>query len=167
MATGRRRKLYAAIVGLLLLGGLVGSAAYGLKLSIANRFGNRESSMGAADEHQIVEAATVQTASRGGVETVTATTFDEQVLRSADPVLVDFYADWCGPCQIQHGILEELAAEVEGIKIVKVDVDQDAELAQRFQVNALPTLLIVKDGLVIGRHTGVATKKQLLSVLAS
>jgi len=81
-------------------------------------------------------------------------------------VLVDFYARWCGPCQIQHGILEALAAEAEGFKIVKVDVDQDAELAQRFQVESLPTLLIVKDGRVMGRHVGVARKKQLLSALA-
>lgn len=162
MTTSIKGKLIGVLGGLLLVGGL---AAYAVKLSLASNFAIRETSIAAAGEHHAIEAAAVKTDARGRVEPVTAMTFDEQVLRSSVPVLVDFYADWCGSCQFQHEILKKLAAEAEGFKIVKVDVDRDVELAQRFEVEALPTLLIVKDGRVIGRHVGVATKQQLLAEL--
>ena len=93
-------------------------------------------------------------------------TFRNQVLQSRLPVLVDFYADWCGPCQIQDGVLKEFAAEFAGGKIVKVNVDESPELAGRYDVRGLPTLLIFQDGQVIARQVGLATKEQLRTALA-
>jgi thioredoxin 1 len=167
MATSRNRISYAVIVAsLVLLVGLVGSGVLSIGPSSATSVADHGFSTPTASEHQAANPATVQTSSRRQVESVTVSTFDEQVLHSSIPVLVDSYADWCGPCQIQHGILAELAAEAEGIKIVKVDVDQNAELSERFQIEALPTLLIIRDGQVIARHVGVATKEQLKTALA-
>ncbi|MBI2479510.1 MAG: thioredoxin [Planctomycetia bacterium] len=100
------------------------------------------------------------------VESVTTRTFDEEVMKSASPVLVDFYADWCGPCQVQGRILDDLATQLQSAKIVKVNVDENADLARQFGVTALPTLVIIRDGKVIGKQVGLATKKQLVSAFA-
>lgn len=96
---------------------------------------------------------------------VTAGTFDERVLNSRVPVLVDFYADWCGPCQVQGRILDEFAREVEGFTIVKVNVDDSGDLAERYQIEALPTLLVFMNGRVISQLLGVSSKKELKSAL--
>ncbi|MBI3836628.1 MAG: thioredoxin [Planctomycetia bacterium] len=95
------------------------------------------------------------------IESATTATFDARVLRWPTPVLVDFYADWCGPCQIQGQILEELIAEDDNATVVKVNVDMNTELAERFGVQALPTLLIFRDGRNVARHVGLATKEQI------
>jgi len=87
-------------------------------------------------------------------------------LRSCVLVVVDFYAERCGPCQIQGRILKDFAAEFDEGKVVKVDVDQSPELATRYGVQGLPTLLIFQDGKVIARQAGLATKKQLKAALA-
>lgn len=167
MTTRRTRAWHAVlVVTVLCLGGLVALAALSVRPSSATSFGEPRSATVDAGESSGAEPVKVRTDARRHVELVTATTFDEQVLRASVPVLVDFYADWCVPCQVQGRILEEFAAESAGAKIVKVNVDQDAELAERFQVEGLPTLLIVKDGRVIDRHVGLATKATLRSALA-
>ncbi|MGD9720113.1 MAG: thioredoxin [Pirellulales bacterium] len=99
------------------------------------------------------------------IESATSGTFDARVLRRPTPVLVDFYADWCGPCQIQGQILEELVVEDGEATVVKVNVDQNADLAQKFGVQALPTLLIFRDGRNVARHVGLATKEQIKAAL--
>ncbi len=106
-------------------------------------------------------------ASGAVIEHATAETFANQVLRSPVPVLLDFYADWCGPCQIQDGILKEFAAEFDGGKIIKVNVDESPKLAARYDVQELPTSLIFQDGKVVARQVGLATKKQLNAALAN
>ena len=88
--------------------------------------------------------------------------FEAEVLRAATPVLVDFYADWCGPCQTQTPILESLAAnQSDQIKVVKVDVDQDPNLAKRFGVRSIPTLVLFRQGQAIATGTGVHSNTQL------
>ncbi len=99
-------------------------------------------------------------------EHATAGTFENRVLRATVPVLVDFHADWCEPCQIQGRILKEFTGEFAGGRIVKVDVDENPGLAARYDVRALPTLLVFREGHVVARQVGVATKQQLKALLA-
>ena len=96
---------------------------------------------------------------------VTKENFEAEVLRSDKPVLVDFFATWCGPCRMVGPILEEIAAEREDIKVVKVDVDEQPELAMQFQVASIPLLIVVKDGQVVNQALGAKPKNQILSLL--
>jgi len=91
--------------------------------------------------------------------------FDEVVLRSDVPVLVDFYADWCGPCQMLAPILTDLARETSDAKIVKVNVDHAPEVAGQYGVTAIPTVMVFKQGEVAAQHMGLANKSQLKALL--
>jgi len=90
---------------------------------------------------------------------VNAQNFDEEVTKSTVPVMIDFYADWCGPCKMLMPIVEELAGELEGkAKIVKLDVDASQDLAQKYGVMSIPTLVFVKNGEEVDRVTGAIPK---------
>lgn len=94
------------------------------------------------------------------MEVVKTNTFDEAVKEGV--VLVDFYADWCGPCKMIAPILKEVQdSNPDTLKVVKVDVDADGELAQRFDVMSIPTLILFKDGKPVGRRTGFMPKPEL------
>lgn len=89
--------------------------------------------------------------------------FDTEVLKSSEPVLVDFHAAWCGPCKAMAPALEAVAAELKGkVKIAKVDVDENPEITQRFHIQAMPTLMIFKDGKVAAQRVGALTQKKQL-----
>ena len=96
---------------------------------------------------------------------ITKENFDSEVLDSDKPVLVDFWAAWCGPCQMLLPTIEELADEVKDAKICKVNVDEQPELAAQFNVMTIPTLVVIKDGNVISRSSGVASKQEILDRL--
>lgn len=96
-------------------------------------------------------------------KTITAQNFEAEVLKSDKPVLVDFWATWCGPCMRQGPIVEELAEE--GYAVGKVDVDQELSLAQQYGVMSIPTLIIFKNGKEVNRVVGLSSKDKLKSLL--
>jgi thioredoxin 1 len=89
--------------------------------------------------------------------------FEKEVLQSSEPVVVDFYAEWCGPCKAMSPALEAVAAELKGkVKVVKLDVDQNPETTTKYRIQAMPTLIAFKDGQVADRITRALVQKQQL-----
>ena len=92
--------------------------------------------------------------------------FQQRVIENNKPVLVDFYADWCGPCRAQAPILEALAGEyADRVDIVKLDVDQDGEIAGQYNIRSIPTLILFKDGKPVNVQVGVNTANQLKTLI--
>lgn len=90
----------------------------------------------------------------------------ETIINDTKPVIVDFHALWCGPCKVQSPILKEIAAEYgERVRVIKIDVDQNKELADRYRIQSVPTLMIFKNGEIKYKQSGVHTKQQLMNVL--
>lgn len=97
---------------------------------------------------------------------ITVSNFESEVLRSDQPVLVDFYADWCGPCRMLAPVLEEIAREYEGgVKVGKVNVDEQMELAQKFDVSSIPLLVVFKDGQPVAKSLGYRPKEEIVNLL--
>ncbi len=91
--------------------------------------------------------------------------FGQEVLNSDKPVLLDFWASWCGPCRMVSPIVDEIAAERSDIKVCKINVDEQPELAARFGVMSIPTLVVMKNGKVINQAVGARPKAQILAML--
>ena len=91
--------------------------------------------------------------------------FQNEVLNSDKPVLLDFYADWCGPCRMVGPIVEEIAGERSDIKVGKINVDEQSELAAQFGVMSIPLLAVIKNGEVVSRSVGARPKEQILAML--
>lgn len=89
--------------------------------------------------------------------------FETEVLKTKGLVMVDFYAQWCGPCKMTKPIIEQLAEEIKNVKFVKVDVDQNQELSSQYQVFSIPTFLIFKDGQVVNQFVGALSKEGFLA----
>ena len=99
------------------------------------------------------------------VLTITKNNFQEEVIRSEKPVLLDFWASWCGPCRMVSPIVDEIAAQRSDIKVCKINVDEQPELAARFGVMSIPTLVVMKNGKVINQAVGARPKAQILAML--
>ena len=96
---------------------------------------------------------------------VTSENFESEVLNSKVPVLVDFNADWCGPCRMVRPVLDELANESDDYKIVSVNVDDEEELAAKYSVSSIPCMVLIKDGKEAGRSIGLKPKSELKEFL--
>lgn len=96
---------------------------------------------------------------------ITKENFTDEVINSDKPVLLDFWASWCGPCRMVAPVLDEIAAERTDIKVGKVNVDEEDELAARFGVMSIPTLVVIKGGKITGQAVGARPKEQILGLL--
>ena len=91
--------------------------------------------------------------------------FHQEVLNSEKPVLLDFFASWCGPCRMVGPILDEIAEEREDIKVCKVNIDEQPELASRYRIMTIPTLMVLKEGQIIEQSVGAKPKHQILAMI--
>ncbi len=97
--------------------------------------------------------------------TITNDNFETEVLESKTPVLIDFWATWCGPCRMQGPVLDEIAAESDTVKIGKVNVDEEQMLALKFGITSIPTLMLFKDGKEANKLVGLRSKEELKEIL--
>ena len=97
--------------------------------------------------------------------TLTAENFQQEVLDAKETVLVDFWAGWCGPCRMLSPVVDEIAAEVPGLKVGKVNVDEQQALAGRFDIMSIPTLLVFKGGKAVNQSVGVVPKQSILDMV--
>lgn len=96
---------------------------------------------------------------------ITGENYESEVMQSDRPVLIDFWTDWCGPCQMLTPIMEEVADELSDIKVCKINVDEENSLAMQYGVMSIPTLLFVKDGKVIDTSVGLSSKAEILDMI--
>jgi thioredoxin 1 len=98
---------------------------------------------------------------------VTKDNFDSEVLQSDRPVLLDFSAEWCGPCKMLAPIIENVASKHDGLKVGKLDIDQAQDIANQYRVRGVPTVIVFKGGKEVARHTGLAPEAKLVSLFQS
>ena len=123
---------------------------------------NVENIASTAEENTVNENEEVDNMS---VLEVTTQTFQQEVLNSEKTVLIDFYADWCGPCKMLSPVVEEVAQENTDIKVVKINVDNAQEIAIKYQIMSIPTLVVVKGGNEVTRSVGVISKTEMLEMI--
>lgn len=100
------------------------------------------------------------------IKHITNENFESDVLKSEEPVLMDFWAEWCGPCKMLAPILDQIADEYKGrVQIAKLDVEKSQSIAMQFGVRSIPTLILFKDGVVEAQHIGMLSKEQLIKLL--
>ena len=96
---------------------------------------------------------------------VTGASFEKEVLQSDRPVLADFYAEWCSPCKMLRPILEEISDDRQDVKVVSINIDEEDELAEQFDVSAIPCVVLIKDGMEVDRSVGLKPREALEELL--
>jgi thioredoxin 1 len=91
--------------------------------------------------------------------------FENEVLKSEKPVLVDFWASWCGPCRELGPVVDALGEELTDVKVVKINVDEERELAKKYRIFSIPTLVVIKDGQPVNKSVGVKSREEILAML--
>ena len=134
---------------------VIGTIFFIIIMIILSRFLNNRNKVEISNE----EESTME------IMKVTSANFEEEVLNSDKTVLVDFYADWGGPCKAYSPIVESVAAENEDIKVVKIDVDNAQDIAIKYQVMSIPTTVIIKDGKEVNRVVGMVSKSDLIEMV--
>ena len=113
----------------------------------------------------VVQSTVSNENNTGKVIEVTEDIFEDEVLKSDKTVLIDFYADWCGPCKVLSPIVEEVAKENPDLKVVKIDVDANENLSYKYRTYSIPTLVVIKDGKEVNRAVGVISKSDILKLV--
>lgn len=96
---------------------------------------------------------------------ITKENYEQEVMKSDKPVLIDFWASWCGPCRMLSPVVDEVAEEVSNVKVGKVNVDEQPDLARIYNVMSIPTLILIKGGKVIDQSVGVVPKKNIINMI--
>lgn len=96
---------------------------------------------------------------------LTTENFEEEVLKAQQPVLVDFYADWCGPCKMMSSVVEEVSEELTGVKVCHINIDENMDIAQKYRVMSIPTFIAFKNGEESGRQIGAIPKSALVDLV--
>lgn len=136
-----------------------------LSLVLLNKFINNGNNIDIKEDAKQTNKKENEEEKKMEILKVTNSNFESEVLKSEKVVLVDFYADWCGPCKMLSPIIEEIANENENIKVVKINVDNDQELAIRYGIMSIPTVVAIKQGEEFGRRIGLVDKEELLNMI--
>jgi thioredoxin 1 len=157
------------MAGLLVVGAVLVVAAITIASSMSDSSTEDATGGSAASSSESIvnggDGMSTSTGSKGAVDHADASTFQSKVLNAQGRVLVDFYADWCGPCRMVGPVLEQIAQEHAGAQIVKVNVDNAASLATEYGIQSIPALLVFENGRVVDQHVGVASKARILAML--
>ena len=136
-----------------------------ISLIVINSLLNKESQKMLYQSNEQINIKSEEEENKMEILKVTSENFEREVLQSDKPVLIDFYADWCGPCKMLSPIVDEVAEENTDIKVVKINVDNAQDLAMKYQVMSIPTLVVIKDGKEVNRSVGLIDKTDVISLI--
>lgn len=136
-----------------------------ISLIVINSLLNKESEKMLYESSEQINIKNEEEENEMEILKVTSENFESEVLQSDKPVLIDFYADWCGPCKMLSPIVDEVAEENTDIKVVKINVDNAQDLAMKYQVMSIPTLVVIKDGREVNRSVGLIDKSEVVSLI--
>ena len=136
-----------------------------ISLIVINSLLNKESEKMLYQSSEQINIKNEEEENKMEILKVTSENFESEVLQSDKTVLIDFYADWCGPCKMLSPIVDEVAEENTDIKVVKINVDNAQDLAMKYQVMSIPTLVVIKDGREINRSVGLIDKAEVVSLI--